>query len=114
MTAKRRHGAAGHRWDTFRRLVFATYGDTCHLCGHGGARQVDHLQSVTEHPELAFTLANCRPIHGVPGNRCPVCRQACNQLKSGYSLERARRIVAERTGQPPPERKPPGESGREW
>jgi hypothetical protein len=78
---------------------------------------VDHLEPFTERPELAFSLANCRPAHGAPGNRCPVCHQNCNQLKSGMSLARARRIIAERVaeGKGKPERvKPDPSAGREW
>lgn len=115
---QRRHGAAGARWTTFTRLVFATYGDVCWLCLHGGARQVDHVESVTEHPELALVLSNCRPAHGAPGNKCPTCQQNCNQLRGGYSVERARRLIAERSGAKPKlagfqPGKDDGE-GREW
>ena len=101
------------RWRSFKPLVFATYGDVCHICGHGGARQVDHLESVTEHPELIFALSNVRPAHGAPGNRCLVCQQNCNQLRGGYSVERARKLIQERSAQlPKPE--PPKDNGREW
>src|ERR1700731_2886828 len=61
---ERRIRATGHRWDVFRQLVFATYGDVCHICLHGGAKTGDHLQSLTEHPELMYALSNCRPAHG--------------------------------------------------
>ena len=105
----------GFRWSQFARLVFATYGNNCIVCGHGGARTVDHLESRTEHPELAWTLSNCRPIHSAPFNRCPVCGMNCNGLKGGYSLERARRVWEERTGAKLPEPpKPKQEPGREW
>lgn len=105
---------AGHRYNKFRRLVFATYGNVCWICGHGGARQVDHVESVTEHPELLYTVSNGRPAHGAPGNTCPVCKLNCNQIKSGYSIERARRIVAERQGSKEPPSTPKTEEGREW
>jgi 5-methylcytosine-specific restriction endonuclease McrA len=116
MTAARRGGAAGYRWDKFTQLVFATYGNTCWICGHGGlgARQVDHVQSITEHPELAWVLSNCRPAHGSPRNKCRTCHQFCNQLKGGYSLERARRLIAERSGQPQQPVQPPPDQGRAW
>ena len=115
--------AAGARWDRFRRLVFATYGDTCWICGHGGARQVDHVESITEHPELVYALSNCRPAHGSPRNPCPVCSVAagrkihCNQLKAGMGVERARRIINGRTGNViPPARpeSPRDDPGRDW
>jgi hypothetical protein len=64
----------------FRQVVFATFGDTCHLCGHGGARQVDHVVSVLEAPSLAWELSNCRPAHGTK-NRCPICGRCCNQSR---------------------------------
>jgi hypothetical protein len=124
----------GSRWTRFSRLVFATYGDTCWICFHGGARQVDHVKSVTEHPELMWALSNARPAHGAAriGNPCPVCSAAagtgihCNQLRGGYSVERARKIIAEkiarhggrtakRYGEPAEPGKPgPSPEGREW
>lgn len=96
----------GSRWTRFSQLVFATYGDTCWICQHGGAKQVDHVESVTEHPELMWTLSNARPAHGAArkGNPCRVCSAAagtgihCNQLRGGYSVERARQIIADKTG----------------
>lgn len=74
------------------------------------------MESLTEHPELAFALSNCRPAHGAPGNRCPVCLQYCNQLRGGYSAERARRLIAERSGKREPPRKPDSQpdAGRPW
>jgi hypothetical protein len=91
---------SGHRWTIFTQLVLRTYGDGC-WCGHGGARQVDHLEPVADRPDLAWTLANCRPAHGAPGNPCPVCSKACgrkihcNQLRGPMSIDRARRLIAE-------------------
>lgn len=75
-----RFSPGGRRWQAFRQVVFATYGRTCHLCGHDGANTVDHLMTVLEHPEYAWVLENCRPAHGT-GNRCPVCRRCCNQAR---------------------------------
>jgi hypothetical protein len=115
------------RWTTFKQLVFATYGDICWLCDHGGARQVDHVESTTDRPELIFVLANCRPAHGAPGNRCKICGQNCNQLRGAMSPERARKLIAERSATPgarsvkrygeaprPVKPEPPKDNGREW
>jgi hypothetical protein len=112
----------GHRWHIFKKLIIATYGDTCWICGHGGARQGDHVIPVTERPDLAWDIRNCRPAHGAPGNKCPTCLQNCNQLKGGYSVERARRIIAERmvAAHSPAALPPSGDpvtekdTGREW
>jgi hypothetical protein len=71
---------SGRRWQKFRQVVFASYGRTCHLCGHDGANQVDHLLTVLEYPQYAWTLENCRPCHGTR-NRCPVCGRCCNQSR---------------------------------
>ena len=70
----------GRRWQAFRQVVFQVYGRTCHLCGHDGANQVDHVISVLEAPHLAWDLGNCRPAHGTR-NRCPVCGRCCNQAR---------------------------------
>jgi hypothetical protein len=103
----------GSRGQGFRRLVFATYGDVCHLCHHGGAKQVDHVEAYTERPELEWDLRNCRPAHG-SFNPCPVCHQYCNQVRGGYSIERAQRIIAGRAAKKTPKPAPPQDAGREW
>jgi hypothetical protein len=129
---------AGHRWEGFKRQVFAYWGDVCWLpriCGHGGSRQVDHVEPVTEDDAKAWDIANCRPAHGAPGNACQVCTKStgrptyCNQLRGAMSPARARKIIAERTarrGEAPEsrstgytaaQREPPGpprDPGRAW
>lgn len=118
---------AGYRSRIFAQAVRARWGDVCWLCGHGGARQVDHLISQTERPDLIWDVSNCRPAHGAPGNPCPVCTRLagrkihCNQLRGWGSPERARRLITELTGgQSPPvtgKARPPAvrpETGREW
>ena len=118
--------AAGHRWETFARSVIDYYGGLC-WCGHGGARQVDHVKAVTDRPDLMYDLANCRPAHGAPGNPCAECSAACgrriycNQLRGGYSIERALRKIAELAAanggrsRPGPGIPPGGrDPGRDW
>lgn len=79
----RSKGRTGRPWRRVREQVLAT-SDICHLCGHGGAGDVDH------HPfPLAVLLAMgidprdpayLRPAHG-SRSRCPVCLSCCNQAK---------------------------------
>jgi hypothetical protein len=91
---------------------------------------VDHLESVADRPDLAWDLANCRPVHGAPGNPCRECTRLagqpvyCNQKRGPMSIGRARRLIAEMTGQPqsPLDAEKPGtppprgqqDAGREW
>jgi hypothetical protein len=114
---------SGTRTDRFAKYVVDYYGGLCHLCEHGGAKQSDHLIPVTERPDLEFDLSNCRPAHGAPGNACPVCEINCNQVRGGLSVERARRIIAERAGnekkpgarnRPGPEPREIPDAGRPW
>ena len=117
----------GARWERFARYVVSSYGGICHICGHGGASQADHIESVADRPDLAWERGNIRAAHGAGRrlNPCPVCSPAagrpvyCNQLRGGYSVERARRIIAEwiagNQGAPPQGRlKPSSEAGRAW
>jgi hypothetical protein len=89
-----------------RAMVFATYGRTCHICGHDGANQVDHLVPLAVDPSQGWVLANLRPAHGVPGNRCPTCRVACNQARQAGSIRP--KLSEPGTKSPParPEREP--------
>lgn len=119
-------GIGSHAWDLLRMRVFGAYGHVCWVCLHSGANQVDHVEPVTERPELSFALSNLRPAHGSK-NPCLTCSAAagrkvcCNQLKAGMSVQRARRLIEERTGlkigAPLPPLVPaakPEDSGREW
>lgn len=117
---------SGRQWDRFAKYVVDYYAGLCHICNHGGARQADHLTPETERPGMAWKIGDFRPAHGAPGNPCPICSASsdrpvyCNQLRSNGSVERARRIIAERTGKKtPPEREKPGirpqpDPGRAW
>lgn len=71
----------------FRAQVFATYGRTCWVCGHGGAGEVDHLVKRADGGAL-YDLANARPAHGSMAP-CPVCvspttgrARCCNQERN--------------------------------
>lgn len=110
----------GRRWVAVRKEVFRRQGDTCWICGHGGSGTVDHVESLTERPDLAYELSNLRPAHGYH-SPCPSCSSSagnpvyCNEIKQGYSVERARRRIEEKTGRPLTlldEDETPGE--REW
>jgi hypothetical protein len=115
MASMSRLSPGGRRWQAFRQVVFATYGRTCHLCGHDGANQVDHLYPVLTHPELAWVLQNCRPSHGTR-NRCPVCGRCCNQSRvSGPKrpIDGAAPVEPRLSG-PPPRAAPKVRPSRQW
>lgn len=75
--------------------------NTCHLCGHDGARTGDHIISVREWLQLFGTYdgvndpANLAPAHGTKGrdlNPCPQCEALgrnplCNQSRGARPLE---------------------------
>lgn len=80
----------------------------CWICGHTGAKVGDHVIPVTERPDLALDAANIRASHGYRRSgdgACQTCTAAaggkpiyCNELRGMGSVDRARRIIAERTG----------------
>lgn len=98
--------ASGHVYRRMARFVFEQHGHRCHLCGHDGARHLDHVEPQTENEARIFDVTNLRPVHGAPGNPCRECSRAagkavyCNQLRGGYSIERAIRKLREVTGLP--------------
>jgi hypothetical protein len=65
--------------------MFAIFGDTCHICGHGGANEADHLVPLAVDPDQPVDPYGMRPAHGHPG--CPYCapvngrRRKCNQSR---------------------------------
>lgn len=104
----KRYGAEGSgAWPRLVRYVVQRDAGLCWVCGHFSAKSADHVIPVTEAPEKAMDVSNLKACHSFPGG-CPECTIAsvarggkaiyCNELKSMGSVERARRIIEERTG----------------
>lgn len=74
----------GRRAQAFTRLVLATYGDLCHLCGHAGADSADHL-TPRSMGGAWFDLGNALPAHHEP---CPTCRLRCNNRRNNRPAPR--------------------------
>jgi hypothetical protein len=119
-----RHRAEGAVWARIVRHVVTRDMGLCHICRHPGAESADHVLPVTERPDLARDAANLRAAHGWP-HPCPTCSAAavarggkpvyCNEVRQAMSVERARRVISERTGLSlgaPADGKPNGE--RDW
>jgi hypothetical protein len=89
--------------------VLAAHGHVCHLCGHAGATQVDHVVPWAEwtHPTLSVhDASNLRPAHGAP---CPTCGLDCHAAKSKAEAARGRargQASHAARGKLPPERHP--------
>ena len=127
-TARNRYGAEGARWRRMTAHVTGRDAGLCHICGHPGAKVVDHVIPVTERPDLALDVSNMRAAHGYlkgGGGECATCSAAsmarggkpvyCNDLRQAMSVERARRVIESRTGLPLGQKtreQPRGE--REW
>jgi hypothetical protein len=116
---KRQPLAEGRAWRrTVSQVVIRDMGK-CHLCGHYGAKSADHLIPDTEGGRPV--AANLKAVHAV-GSPCPDCSIAaerpmyCNEIRNALSIERARRIITERTGLrlPVGDTGPSGPEGREW
>lgn len=77
------------RYKEWARAQLRLLGDVCHLCGHRGATDLDHLVPVAVDPTRVMDASNVRPAHGISG--CSECapivtkngvkRPACNQQK---------------------------------
>ncbi len=82
--ARSRH-RVGHAYRTARQQMFALYGHRCHICGHGGAKQADHLTPISVDPGQPIDPHTMRPAHGAGDpkrgldNPCPRCGRRCNQ-----------------------------------
>lgn len=91
-----------------RRVMTAHHG-VCHVCGHDGSTQVDHIiniatwlrQSMPGSPDQPSNLA---PIHGTPDGRsgaCPTCGKRCHFDKTQAEAA-AGRTPRTRTPEPHP------------
>lgn len=79
-------GAQGSRYRAARLAVLAV-STVCHLCGHEGADQADHIGPRSLNPDIDDAdVSNLAPAHGVAG--CPTCGEKCNQVKGNGTLTR--------------------------
>lgn len=66
--------------------MFAIYGHTCHLCGHGGAGEADHLVPISLDADQPIDPHAMRPAHGANAP-CRVCRRKCNTERGSRSVQ---------------------------
>lgn len=104
---------SGREWDRKKAVVIDHYKGICHLCGHPGARQIDHVIVYGETQD--DSIPNLRPAHGSAGsqkNPCPVCKLNCNNIRGALSVEAGKRKIALRQGLTPVD--PDQDNGRDW
>jgi 5-methylcytosine-specific restriction protein A len=65
------------RWQAVRHAVLERDGWACVDCGARGRLEVDHINPVRTHPQLAFDPANCAA-------RCAACHTKKTRLECGH------------------------------
>lgn len=73
-TRNSRPGRSGSREQRINAVVMRKHRAICHVCGRGGADEVDHVVPLAEGG--ADTMANRRPIHAKPCHRDKTQREA--------------------------------------
>jgi hypothetical protein len=104
---------SGKVWNRIVANVIAAHSGICHLCGHPGAKQADHIEVYAENQD--DSIGNLRPAHGTAGkqkNPCPVCGLNCNNIRGALSVEAGRRKIARRQAQNPV--KPTADEPFDW
>jgi 5-methylcytosine-specific restriction endonuclease McrA len=86
MAARSRH-RAGRPYQRARRQMFAIYGTRCHLCGHEGAGEADHLVPISLDPGQPIDPHGMRPAHGA-NSPCPTCGGKCNSSRGAGPITR--------------------------
>ena len=81
--ASRSAGRKGARWRRAKADAVAAAGGVCHLCGHLGAYEGDHVPARKILVALGLDPNDPRFIKASHGSscRCPTCGKACNQVK---------------------------------
>lgn len=79
---KHRSGRPARRAKT---RMHELYGYVCHICGHPGAGESDHLIPLKDWPDQPVDPELWRPAHGTH-YPCPVCGRRCNQERGAKPL----------------------------
>jgi hypothetical protein len=83
----RSKGRTGRPWRRARAQLFAEAPDLCHLCGHPGTTDADHVPALVELERLGLDPTDVRYLrraHGVRG--CATCGRKCNQEKGAKAM----------------------------
>ncbi|MES2665417.1 MAG: HNH endonuclease [Pseudomonadota bacterium] len=67
----------GARWHVLRMAVLERDGWACVKCGSQKRLEVDHINPVRTHPELAHVTANLQAL-------CPACHTQKTRLEIGF------------------------------
>ena len=90
---------SGTVWKRIKANVIAAHNGICHLCGHPGAEQVDHVEQYAEGG--TDDISNLKPAHGSANsqkNPCPVCGLNCNNIRGALSVAAGKAKIARRIG----------------
>ncbi|MFD4658018.1 HNH endonuclease [Kitasatospora sp. NPDC058444] len=79
---------SGRPYQRARRAMFAIYGTVCHICGHEGAGEADHLTPVSVDPGQPLDPHGMRPAHGANAP-CPTCLRLCNTERGARPITKA-------------------------
>lgn len=84
-TARHSKHRGGRPQRRAKQRMHDMYGYTCHLCGHHGAGESDHLIPLAVWPDQPVDPTLWRPAHGTH-YPCPVCGRRCNQQRGTKAL----------------------------
>lgn len=71
------HKRIGGRTRQHRNARVLAASDVCHICGHSGSDEVDHVVALARGGSEDYS--NLRPAHGQ--QPCPTCGIKCNRAK---------------------------------
>lgn len=86
MPTTRHHKHRGGRpYTRAKQRMHELFGYICHLCGHDGAGEADHLTPLSVWPDQPIDPELMRPAHGA-NYPCPVCGRKCNSERGAKPL----------------------------
>lgn len=80
-----KHITRGPRWKALRLKVLRRDGFRCVECQTRGRLEVDHIQPVRTHPELAYEIDNLQAL-------CPACHTRKTRIECGHAPPDPRRV----------------------
>lgn len=76
-------------------------GNTCYICGHPGADQVDHIIPWAEWTRADLSVHDQSNLAAIHGEACPVCDAHCHDDKTAAEATRGTKRRAALRKRPP-------------